>query len=285
MLIHSAWQVDFNLTVESFEPQIRGVRNLLDFTAKSAYKAPLISISSISTALNWLDQHPNSKVPEAVINDFDAPEQIGYGESKFVSEHIIERYAKAAGINAAIFRTGQIAGSLSGKGVWNKQEWFPSLVTSSKHLSLLPETLGGMEVVDWVPVDLLASVMIELTENIIRQSSKASGTTSVYNLVNPQATTWSDLCTPVQHLAGIPQTVPLKEWVALLEGSSKKRSGAFIDANPAVKLLDFYRLMCQKDLPLEMQYEVKSLVRDSETAANLEAVKSEWIQLWMSRWG
>jgi len=205
VILHSAWQINFNLSVDSFEPHIQGVSNLLDFSAKSANTAPLIFISSISAALGWLNKHPKASVPEAVTDDFDALEQIGYAESKFISENIIEKYAKASGVHAAIFRTGQIAGSLSGKGVWNKQEWFPSLVTSSKHLGALPESLGNMEVVDWVPVDLLASMMVELAEGIVCQGAKNRGRTSVYYLVNPQATSWSSLHAPVQQLAGIPQ--------------------------------------------------------------------------------
>jgi thioester reductase-like protein len=284
VIIHSAWKVDFNLSVDSFEPQIRGVRNLLDFSARSANKAPLIFISSISAAFGWLEKHPKVMVPEAVIDDYDAPEHIGYGESKFISEHLIKKYAAASGVNAAIFRTGQIAGSLSGKGIWNKQEWFPSLMTSSKHLGAVPETLGSMEVVDWIPADLLASIMLELTEEVVHKSSQEKGTTSVYNLVNPKAIVWSSLCSPVQQLAGISRAVTLKEWVRLLEESSKEKNGAIVDTNPAAKLLDFFRVLSQKDVPSLSPYAVTSLVGDSQTAANLEAVKPEWIQLWLSGW-
>jgi thioester reductase-like protein len=284
VIIHSAWKVDFNLSVDSFEPQIKGVRNLLDFSAKSANKAPLIFISSISAAFGWLEKHPKAMVPEAVMDDYDAPEQMGYGESKFISEHLIKKYAAVSGVNAAIFRTGQIAGSLSGKGIWNKQEWFPSLMTSSKHLGAIPETLGSMEVVDWIPADLLASIMLELTEEVVHKSSQEEGTTSVYNLVNPKASTWSALCSPVQQLSGIPRAVRLKEWVRLLEDSSKERNGAIIETNPAVKLLDFFRILSQKEIPSLSPYAVDSLIGHSRTAANLEAVKPEWIQLWMSGW-
>lgn len=33
VIIHNAWQVNFNLALDSFEPQIQGVRNLLEFSA------------------------------------------------------------------------------------------------------------------------------------------------------------------------------------------------------------------------------------------------------------
>ncbi|TVY80570.1 Non-canonical non-ribosomal peptide synthetase FUB8 [Lachnellula suecica] len=286
VIIHTAWQVDFNLNIDSFEPQIKGLRNLLDFSAKSANKATLIFMSSISAALGWLEKNPEALVPEAIINDTDAPEQMGYAESKYVTERLIEKFATASGINAAIFRTGQIAGSLSGNRVWNKQEWFPSLISSSKHLGVLPESLGSMEIIDWVPVDLMASMVVQLTDRMIRKSSRADGETTVYNLVNPRPTTWSKLCTPIQKLSGIPRTMPLDKWVSLLEESSKERNGAVMETNPAIKLLDFFRLLGQKQTSSDKhsRYDVTGLVRDSPTAGELEAVSSEWIRLWLGGW-
>jgi thioester reductase-like protein len=122
IITHPAWQVDFNLTTSSFEPQIAGVRNLLDFSANSSQKAPLIFVSSISTALGLLDEKPNVKIPEEIIHDFNAPAALGYGESKFVSELLLDKFCKTTRIISAVFRTGQIAGPLRGKGIWNKQE-------------------------------------------------------------------------------------------------------------------------------------------------------------------
>jgi hypothetical protein len=55
-VIHNAWQVNFNLALDSFEPQIRGVWNLLDFGAQSAHQAPLVFVSSVSTAHGWIDR-------------------------------------------------------------------------------------------------------------------------------------------------------------------------------------------------------------------------------------
>ena len=93
---------------------------MLDFSAKSARKAPLVFISSVSSSLDWLNKHPNQKLPEEIIHDYDAPEYLGYGESKFVSELLIEKYSKVARITTAILRTGQIAGALKDKNFWNR---------------------------------------------------------------------------------------------------------------------------------------------------------------------
>lgn len=99
-----------------------------------------------------MDSHPSAKVPESIISDFDAPEHISYGESKFVSEHLLGRFSATSGVTTAILRTGQIAGPVSDNGIRNKQEWLPSIIASSKYLGVLPESLAGMDSVDWVPV-------------------------------------------------------------------------------------------------------------------------------------
>ena len=200
VIIHNAWQVNFNLALDSFEPQIQGVRNLLDFSAQSSHKARLVFVSSVSAAHRWMELHPDQIVPEAVLDDFDAPGQLGYSESKFICEHLVQEFSKSSGIPGIIMRTGQIAGPLKGHGVWNRQEWLPSIIASSKYLGVLPETLGTMEAVDWIPVDLLASIMIELVKT---STQKNEALTTVYNLVNPVSTTWSALATHVQNIAGI----------------------------------------------------------------------------------
>ncbi|KAF8859904.1 acetyl-CoA synthetase-like protein [Acephala macrosclerotiorum] len=276
VIIHSAWKVDFSLMLESFEPQIKGVRNLLDLGAKSAKRAPVIFISSISSGLNWLHNHPSEALPEDVIQEIDAPEQLGYGESKFVGEHLLSRYSDATGLTTAVFRTGQIAGPLTDKGVWNKHEWFPSLVASSEHLGALPETLGNMEVLDWVPIDVLSAIMLELVGKVIDRQ----GHISVYNLVKPRTTTWSEIRQDVQESAGIGRSVPLKEWVKLLEESS---NGAVLESNPAVKLLDFFRLLSGKESGNESRCEVGGLVRIPK-AAKMTAVSPAWLKLWIRQW-
>jgi thioester reductase-like protein len=283
VIIHNAWQVNFNLTLDSFESQIRGVRNLLDFSVQSAHKAPVVFVSSVSAAHRWMELHPDEMVPEEVLDDFGAPEQIGYSESKFICEHLVQEFSRSSGISSAIMRTGQIAGPLKGNGVWNKQEWLPSIVTSSKHLGVLPETLGTFEAVDWIPVDVLASIMVELVSSTLNQNVMR---TKVYNLVNPVSTTWSALAPHAQKLAGIERRVALRTWVEILEQSSNEKNGAIVETNPALKLLDFLRVLSRKEVPSNARsmYEVKGLIRDSQQASELTAVTAEWMGLWMRQW-
>lgn len=143
-IIHNAWKVDFNHTIESFEKgHIAGTRHLIDLSRKCTYRAPILFISSISTALNWMQKNSGQIVPESISEDLDSPEFLGYGESKYVSERLIEAHSSSSGFTSSVMRVGQIAGPvLSTAGIWNVQEWFPSLLASSKHLGLLPNSLG-----------------------------------------------------------------------------------------------------------------------------------------------
>ena len=119
--------MDFNLSLDSFEPHIAGVKNFITLSSQSAKKPPILFTSSVSTLLNWHAKHPNEKVPEKAFHDFTIPPAMGYGESKYIGELLLEAGVKECGVPAVICRVGQLAGPVVKGGVWNKQEWLPSV--------------------------------------------------------------------------------------------------------------------------------------------------------------
>lgn len=121
------WQVDFNLSLESFEPHIAGVSDLIKISNQSPNKPPILFTSSIATVGNWSFKHSGEKVPEHAFHDFAIPSAMGYGESKYVSERLLELAKEQSGVPAAIVRVGQLAGPVTKNGVWSKQEWLPSV--------------------------------------------------------------------------------------------------------------------------------------------------------------
>lgn len=125
--------MDFNLSLESFEPHVAGVRALIDLSSQSQKKAPILFTSSVSTLGNWPTKHPGEKVPEKAFHDFAIPLAMGYAESKYVAELLLEDAVNESGISAAICRVGQLAGPVSKGGMWNKQEWLPSVSSLSSH--------------------------------------------------------------------------------------------------------------------------------------------------------
>ena len=90
------------------------------------------------------------------------PAPTGYANSKYIAEKLLDTASRECGIDASFARVGQIAGAVRLDELWNKYESFPSLVLSS-YISALPDdiesTLGR---IDWVPVDLLVGVLVDL---------------------------------------------------------------------------------------------------------------------------
>ena len=91
-IIHNAWRLDFNLTVSSFESNIRGTRHLVDLALASSLSQPprFIFASSVSAASNW--NSPFSQIPETVLDDPRVCLGSGYGQSKFVTEKVNHRF-------------------------------------------------------------------------------------------------------------------------------------------------------------------------------------------------
>lgn len=90
--------------------------------------------------LNLLDYHGNRPAPEEPIETPDNALGQGYGESKWVSEKILEAAAAKTALKPTVVRLGQITGGPS--GYWNEHEWLPSLIKSSAYLKMLPDAQG-----------------------------------------------------------------------------------------------------------------------------------------------
>jgi nucleoside-diphosphate-sugar epimerase len=150
-IVHNAWKVDFNHSLASFEEaHVRGVRNMVEFSIHSWRHAHLYFVSSISTVGAWSVHHGRT-IPEAPVQDPDVALPQGYGESKYVGERICAVASERAGVPTTILRVGQVAGPTTRSGVWNKQEWLPTLIATSKSIGLTPISLGPRPV-DWIPV-------------------------------------------------------------------------------------------------------------------------------------
>ncbi|KAF8993889.1 hypothetical protein BDQ17DRAFT_1431390 [Cyathus striatus] len=124
-IIHNAWPVNFNLSLQSFETSIAGLRRLIDFCLTSPRGIPpkLIFTSTIGV-------FRKSLVPAEVSIG------TGYSESKWVSEQILNYVSQTRTIQTTIVRVGQLSGGPNGS--WNGKEWFPSMVQASKALGALP---------------------------------------------------------------------------------------------------------------------------------------------------
>lgn len=275
-IIHCAWPVDFNLSLQSFSPQLEGVRALIVFAASPENPKSIFFVSSIASVGNW---SAAESVPETPLGDFSLPLPTGYGESKFLAEQLL--LGSASLVDISICRVGQVAGpALTDKGVWKTSEWLPSLIKSSAYLRLLPESLSSsMTELDWIPVDLLSAALVELT--LLRPEEPAR----VYHAVNPKTCGWETLLPTIQQQLGSEhiRIVPFVEWVQGLRNSA---SGTFkkqdFEKNPAVKLLDFFEGLPRVQMPRLSTLETQ---KRSRVLREMRAVDAEDMKRWMRQWG
>ena len=305
--IHNAWPVNFNLPLSSFRPQLAGVVNIVDFVTFATKSPTIFFISSISSVLNYPGSPP--LVSEKIVSDVKCPSPMGYGESKYLAERLLDHAATELSSKAKIVRVGQIAGPVKSLGTWNKQEWLPSLVISSLHVGAVPDSLGSsQDKIEWVPIDLLAEVLVELA--LDRTPHKQGDEVQVFHPLHPRPVTWKLLLPTVvetldrSRTDGKPvETVPLDTWLRKVRGDiesknndsvNKNKDGGKSDLetrlklNPAVKLLAFYEELLSKgckggkgDLP---ELEIIKTTEASPKLRNLEEIQPEWMQRWIQGW-
>lgn len=149
---HLAWPVDFNLALRSFEQNILGVRQLIDFSLGSPFAKPpsLIYASSIGVFQSKLRFEYYSDETLTIGSDVTGEVSLletpidatvaagsGYTQSKWVSEEILRKTAKLTSVESLVVRVGQLCGGIN--GAWNAQEWLPALVQSAKLVGGIPD--------------------------------------------------------------------------------------------------------------------------------------------------
>ncbi|KAF7950710.1 uncharacterized protein EAE97_002262 [Botrytis byssoidea] len=289
-IIHSAWPVNFNLSLETFKLQLDGIVHLLSFVSAISHHVSLLFISSISSILA-LDSTP---IPETIIDDVSAPLPMGYAESKFISERIFDYASKTKlpTVDIKVARVGQIAGPAYTSGVWNPSEWMPSLVITSFHMGLLPENLGSNEMkLDWVPIDILSPSLIDLSFNQHPQTSESGA--RVFHPLNQRATTWNTLLPIIlDTLNSLNPKVPIRStpctvWLAKLKDTTRNHVSStaelegMLEMYPAIKLLEFF-----ESLPLTRwsNMDVERALGASVHLKGVSGIEGAWMRKWVGGW-
>lgn len=146
LIIHNAWLVYFNLPLQVFESQLAGVVNLAVLGAESTRRAAFVFLSSISATMNLAltgTANNHKVVPEAILTDIDTPAPVGYAESKYIAERLLEVASTQLNLRqrTVILRLGQIAGAARSGGRWNPADWIPRLIQGSRQLGVIPNSL------------------------------------------------------------------------------------------------------------------------------------------------
>jgi thioester reductase-like protein len=290
VFIHSAWSVDFNLSLESYEgTHIAGTRRAIDFAAAATHNPSIIFISSIASVGAWSTiAQDGSPVPEAVTSLFDPAITLpqGYGESKHVAAQMLAVASHRLGIKTAIVRAGQLAGpsAAAAGAAWNRHEWLPTIVHTSKILKKLPRTLGNMERVDWVPMDVAAGTVVDIAT---ADADEAGDRARVFHLANPHTTTWSQLYPVIRDFfkdEGVDiEVVEYDAWVDELKQTPQTKENA--ERVPGLKLLDFYESLRPETGMGLPALETRGAEKASQTLREGRAVDGEVMKKWLGQWG
>ncbi|KAL8720788.1 MAG: hypothetical protein Q9181_007848 [Wetmoreana brouardii] len=109
LIVHAAWKVDFNQGLSSFADNIRSVCTFANWSILSPRRPRFVFISSVSSVGPWNSTFkPETGIPEEPIENLNAALPIGYGESKYVSERLLDQAANQSKAPITILRVGQI---------------------------------------------------------------------------------------------------------------------------------------------------------------------------------
>ncbi|KAI0415689.1 hypothetical protein F5X98DRAFT_364957 [Xylaria grammica] len=298
-IIHNAYPVNFLLGLGAFAPQFDALLNLMSFAVNARHTPEILFVSSIAAAMraDGLEAAASAVIRERVL-DRDVADRClleqGYGRSKYVCEQLLDLYVSSSGNAASVLRVGQVCGPVSGTGIhfWNAAEWVPSLVLSSSFIGAVPGSLrGGMDAVDWIPVDKLGEIVCDILGSSAEQHGEKAGggqRLRVVNIVHPAPTTWSSLLPEVVRgvgaAAGNPvDVVSQSEWISRLEKSD--HSPHLLRRNPAVKLIDFYRqTMLSETGAAGTEVRTDNMMQASDTARTLRQIDGSHMAKWMKGW-
>ncbi|KAG6828985.1 hypothetical protein H0H92_006107 [Tricholoma furcatifolium] len=116
---------------------------------------------------------------------------LGYSESKWVAEHVLESMSRLTSLKTTIIRAGQLSGADNGR--WKLTEWFPTLDVS------------------WLPVSTASRLVMDILDT--------SEPLRHFHLANPCRTPFDDLIYSIALSLDVP-VVPYDEWLSKLRSLS-----------------------------------------------------------------
>lgn len=288
VLIHSAWAVNFNIRLSSFEDQVAGTRNLIDLCIESGARFTFISsIAAVSGSVS-------ATVPEKISHDAVEASPLGYSQSKWVAERICataHRRLAEAGSSVStpitVIRVGQLCGN--NQGIWNTSEAYPLMLSTASLTGSLPALAD--EVLDWIPVEAAARAVLQI---VFRdQDGHARGVLNeesleppIFHVLNPHRTpSWKEMLHWISEEFGSSafEAIPPSEWIAQLEGVLKERKSN----HPSQALLGLWKGAYGQDQGTREQpakskvFDVALARQASETMRTLEPLDRERIaRIW-----
>ena len=173
---------------------------------------------------------------------------------------------------------------------------------SSRYLRKLPASLGGGDAavadIDWMPVDELAEALVEsamtvrkLDSDVLRSDGREP---RVLNMRNPRRTSWAVLIPSVKAaLEASGETVSVveySEWLEALKHSASETlesgmnggMGHMLEANPAIRLVDFFERI--RDNGIKTPLEMGKALAVSPRLGRMSCVDGVMMKRWVEGW-
>ncbi|KAL1914629.1 uncharacterized protein VTP21DRAFT_8040 [Calcarisporiella thermophila] len=291
-IFHIAWMLSFNVPVQAYANEcLPGIYNLIALAISSTRPKRILYTSSVGACLNYRCLGNGSIVPETGLpeNHPEVAVNSGYGLSKYASEQILLRSAVQLGLNIVIARIGQICGD-SKSGIWTKIDEMISMLTiyAPTVMRAMPD-LDGILQIDWVPVDIVADSLLELSLDTTPSRQQAM----IYHIVNPHPVPWSTLVNALQSVYRKDpfMLLPPEEWLALL----KRYEGENVSIekgelrNPLVRLIPFFESVLLNPSAYTknigpLTFETHQSCRASPSLRSCEAFDENLLRKYMEYW-
>ncbi|KAH6850662.1 hypothetical protein B0I37DRAFT_428876 [Chaetomium sp. MPI-CAGE-AT-0009] len=278
-IVHNAWPMSGTRPVSAFEPQLQGMRNLLDLARDMATREavhPLRISFQFVSSIGVVGYAGESRVLEDRV-PLSAVLPSGYGEGKWVCERMLDEtlHKYPSLFRPMVVRPGQIAGS-STSGFWNPVEHFAFLVKSAQTLRAWPDFDG---VLQWIPVDHCAGVMADLLKMGVADAPDAY---PVYHVDNPVGQQWKAMSPVLAAALDIPRhaTIPFKSWIKRV-----RRSPLLPETeNPAARLVDFLDGHFERMSCGGLILDTSKAKEHSQTMAREGPVSPELARLYVAAW-
>ncbi|RPA99529.1 acetyl-CoA synthetase-like protein [Choiromyces venosus 120613-1] len=277
IVIHCAWQVNFNMDVTSFEnAHIKGSHSLMTFCLKSRRARPASfnfcsSISSVASS-------PSEIIPET-LPGYEYAMPMGYAQSKLVSEKLCDIAARKTTLSARVLRIGQVSGDTK-FGIWNATEAIPLTIRSAKTLGALPAPVND-EVLSWIPVDVAAGTIIDLSY-LPPNTQKGA---PAFHVSHPQRLSWNRDFLPALKAAGLEfESVKPTEWIRRFKAVEQDAV-----VSPEVKLLEFFQGKYAGDEVRSAPYfETVKACENSQALRGVGEIKGDvigrYLEFWRKGW-
>lgn len=268
-VIHNAWPVNFNMSVDSYDEHVGGALNLINLCLRSTKPRPptFFFSSSIAARSGSVDPVCGEDFPRSPATALAT----GYGRSKWVTEKLCERAAQDTPVHVGVLRIGQLVGDTA-NGVWNETEAWPLMFKSAQVTGTLPRLDDRPQ---WLPVDIAGRAITE----IVTQAKLPKA--AVYHILNPNVSSgWDTVVAGLQQAGMQFDVVDRAEWLDRLAKSDPDG-----ERNPAIKLLAYYRSRYGKSTGQpSIAFVVDNTSKIAPSIASSPAISEELVVKWVQHW-